>query len=247
MVDANYLGGQFYKVSLMDKYQHIFFDLDRTLWDFDRNSVDALREIIDESRLTEMGVEDPETFIADYQRINEAYWALYREQKVDKETLRWIRFDGALKAHGINNKELACQLADRYIQVSPLKTGLLPGTIDSLDYLAGRYQLHIITNGFEEVQHLKLERSDLARYFQVVVTSEKAGCKKPGKEIFEHACAESGAKLSESMMIGDDLQTDILGARTVGMDHVFFNPHSIEHPVEVTHEIAHLLELKTIL
>lgn len=231
----------------MGNYQHIFFDLDRTLWDFDRNSYDALHEIIAESKLTDLGVEDVEAFIVDYQKINEGYWTLYREQKVDKETLRWIRFDGALKAYGIDDKKLALRLADRYLQVSPLKTGLLPGTIDLLDYLADRYQLHIITNGFEEVQHLKLERSDLTRYFQVVVTSERAGCKKPGKEIFAHACAESGASLKESIMIGDDLQTDILGAQTAGMDHVFFNPNSVKHPVVVTHEITHLSELKTIL
>lgn len=231
----------------MQQYRHIFFDLDRTLWDFDQNSYDALHEIIAENKLIDLGVEDANAFIGDYQRINEAYWMLYRKQKVDKETLRWIRFDGALKAHGIDDKALALRLAERYLQVSPLKTGLLPGTIDMLDYLADRYRLHIITNGFEEVQHIKLERSNLTRYFQVVVTSEKAGCKKPGSEIFAHACSESGASTADSIMIGDDLQTDILGAQTVGMDHVFFNPKSTPHEMEVTHEIKHLSELKTIL
>lgn len=231
----------------MSEYQHIFFDLDRTLWDFDVNSREALLEIIDECKLKELGVEDADAFIGVYQEVNEHYWGLYREQQIDKATLRWIRFDQTLEKYGVRDRTLALQLADRYIEVSPQKTALLPGTIDVLNHLANRYRLHIITNGFEEVQHIKISRSGLTHYFDVVVTSESAGCKKPGREIFEHACRNSGAEVAVSLMIGDDLETDIKGAQNAGMDHVFFNPKKNKHDFEVTHEISALAELKSLL
>lgn len=231
----------------MSAYRHIFFDLDRTLWDFDTNSREALLELIAAFRLKERGIEDQHGFIAAYQKINAHYWSLYRNQNIDKATLRWIRFDRTLQMYGIDDRDLAHELAARYIAVSPLKTGLLPGAIDTLDHLAGRYRLHIITNGFEEVQHLKLNRSGLEPYFDVVVTSERAGCKKPRREIFEHAVSASSAKVEESLMIGDDLETDIRGAQNAGMDHVYFNPKSERHDVSVTHEIRALEELRKLL
>ena len=194
-----------------------------------------------------MGIESSDAFIGVYQKVNEHYWSLYRKQEIDKETLRWIRFDQALKVYGIDNRTLATSLAERYLQISPLKTGLLPGTMEVLKHLADRYRLHIITNGFEEVQHIKLSRSGLSQYFEVVVTSEKAGCKKPGREIFDFALTSCDGHIRESIMIGDDLDTDILGAQNAGMDHVFFNPASVAHDFEVTHEIRDLQELVGIL
>lgn len=231
----------------MSGYQHIFFDLDRTLWDFDTNSRHALSEIFEECKLEERGIVGSGDFILEYQKINMHLWDLYRQQKISKELLRWRRFDLTLKSFGISDEPLAQMLGDRYIAVSPLKTGLLPGTIDVLNHLASRYRLHIITNGFEEVQHLKLSNSGLSSYFDVVVTSDGVGCKKPGREIFEHACEGCGALASESIMIGDDLDTDILGAQNAGMDHVYFNPLGVAHSVAVTHEIKQLVELKGIL
>lgn len=231
----------------MTSYQHIFFDLDRTLWDFDTNSRHALSEIFEECKLEERGIVGSGDFILEYQKINTQLWDLYRQQKISKELLRWRRFDMTLKSFGISDEPLAQMLGDRYIAVSPLKTGLLPGTIDVLNHLASRYRLHIITNGFEEVQHLKLSNSGLSSYFDVVVTSDGVGCKKPGRKIFEHACEGCGALASESIMIGDDLDTDIQGAQNAGMDHVYFNPLGIAHSVAVTHEIKQLIELKGIL
>lgn len=228
-------------------YQHIFFDLDRTLWDFDTNSHQALLEIGDECRLCDRGIDDMAAFILRYQQINEHYWSLYRQQKLDKATLRWIRFSKTLEEFGVIDSELADQLAEKYIKVSPLKTALLPGAIDTLDHLAGRYQLHIITNGFEEVQHLKLNSSGLTPYFDVIVTSEGAGHKKPKREIFDYACQMTGANIRESMMIGDDLEADICGAQNAGMDHVFFNPKAAVHEFAVTHEVKSLLQLRDIL
>lgn len=231
----------------MAQYQHIFFDLDRTLWDFETNSRLALDEIMAECRLVELGVEDNEGFIEKYREINEYYWGLYREQRIDKATLRWIRFGDTLAHFGVRDEPLARKLADMYIQISPLKTTLMPGTVEALDYLAARYRLHIITNGFEEVQHIKLNRAGLERYFDVVVTSEGAGFKKPRPEIFAHACTLSGASTEQSVMIGDDLQTDMLGAQNAGMDHVYYNPARIAHSSRVLHEINQLEDLKDLL
>ena len=231
----------------MMRYEHIFFDLDRTLWDFDTNSYDALSDIFEEYRLEERGAGVASAFILQYQKINKHLWELYSQQKIDKQTLRWTRFDLALKSFGIVDQQLAEAIALRYLQLSPLKTALLPGTVDALDHLAGRYRLHIITNGFEEVQLLKLRNSGLDRYFDVVVTSDGVGCKKPAQRIFQLACEGCGANTNASIMVGDDLETDILGAQNAGMDHIYFNREGAQHSYEVTHEIRHLSELKTIL
>jgi YjjG family noncanonical pyrimidine nucleotidase len=231
----------------MARYQHLFFDLDRTLWDFDTNSQEALREIVVECELEGRGITDSGQFLDKYRDINLHYWSLYREQKIDKETLRWIRFGKTLEHFGIHDQKLAMQLAQLYVSVSPLKTGLMPGTLDALEYLGEKYRMHIITNGFEEVQHIKLKQSGLDRFFDIVVTSEGAGHKKPRPEIFAYACQASGATYSDSIMIGDDLEADILGAQNAGMDHVFYNPEGAAHSYQVTHEISALVELKSLL
>jgi putative hydrolase of the HAD superfamily len=230
----------------MSSHNHLFFDLDRTLWDFDNNSRDALLEIIDALKLVERGVNDSETFIAKYKAFNEYYWALYREHKIDKETLRDIRFKKALETFGVVDDSLVQEMARLYISISPLKTKLLPGTIEVLEYLCEDYALHIITNGFEEVQHIKLKNSGLQPYFRNIITSERAGYKKPNAEIFEFSMALSGAKANESVMIGDDFYADIIGARSVGMTQVFLNVDNVQHNEDISHEISKLIELKQI-
>jgi putative hydrolase of the HAD superfamily len=228
-------------------FSHLFFDLDRTLWDFDSNSRDALLEIIDHHRLAELGVDDAEAFITRYKQLNEHYWELYRQHKIDKATLRDIRFKKALEAHGIVNDALAHQMAQMYITISPLKTKLLPGTIDVLEYLCENYALHIITNGFEEVQHIKMQHSGLNPFFRSVITSERAGHKKPSIEIFQFAFAESGARAQNSIMIGDDFHADIIGAKTAGMSQIFFNVDNLVHDEDISHEIRSISELRNIL
>lgn len=231
----------------MSRYEHIFFDLDRTLWDFDSNSREALLEMIASHGLRERGVEDADAFISNYQKINEHYWALYRRQEISKELLRTIRFADTLRLFAVEDEKLAASLADDYIAISPRKTQLLPGAIELLDHLAAHYRLHIITNGFEEVQHIKLRHSGLQPYFKEVITSERAGAKKPGPAIFQLACSLSGARIETSLMVGDDLETDIRGARGVGMDQAYLNVHKHEHGEEVTHEVHMLHELRGVL
>jgi putative hydrolase of the HAD superfamily len=231
----------------VSKYQHIFFDLDRTLWDFDTNSRHALTDIYHEFQLQGMGIESPEIFVEVYQAINEALWARYRKGQLNKRLLRSRRFFDTLVHFGIEDEYLGEKLGEAYIDISPYKTAVSPNCMEVLDYLAGKYQMHILTNGFEEVQHIKLKHSGLRRYFTKVITSERAGARKPDPTVFSFAFALTKGSNGDSIMIGDDLNTDILGARNVMMDHVYYNPNQLSHGEELFHEITDLMELKHLL
>lgn len=227
--------------------KHIFFDLDRTLWDFERNSNTTLLQLISHFNLTEKGIDNADNFIKKYKIHNERLWDLYREDKITKEKLRSKRFRMTLIEYGIDDEDLAEQFGLAYIKQSPLQTNLFPFTHKVLSYLRTKYRLHIITNGFEEVQHIKLEAADLKQYFDVVATSEEVGVKKPNPKIFEFSLEQANAKAGQSIMIGDDLLVDVLGAEEAGMQGIYFNPNKNEHKLEIGHEIFCLSELMEIL
>jgi putative hydrolase of the HAD superfamily len=230
----------------MKTYKHIFFDLDRTLWHFDKNSYKVLSDIFVNFKLNE-NIDSLDEFISKYQEVNESLWSLYRDDKVTKDELSWKRFYETLTYFKIDNDELANQIGDYYITHSPRQTLLFPHTTEVLDYLFKKYKLHIITNGFEEVQHLKLTESGLLKYFDVIILSEKAGVKKPHPYIFKKAFKEAGASPNNSIMIGDDLYADIYGAQRVGMDSIYFNFYKKEHDKAIHKEINCLSELYKIL
>ena len=223
--------------------KHIFFDLDHTLWDFETNSNKTFEFIFERN-----GVEvDFENFKKVYQPINHRYWKLFREEKVSKSDLRYGRLKEAFDALDYHvNDELIHILSVDYITYLANNNELFENAIPVLDYLKERYQMHIITNGFEEVQHRKLNNSNLMPYFDQVITSEKVGVKKPNPKIFEYAMDISGAKVHESIMIGDNFEADILGAMNVGMQVVFckFNGEvaTKEGPM-----VDNLIELKELL
>lgn len=225
------------------KYSHLFFDLDRTLWDFEKNSKEALTEMYIHFNLENMGISSSELFIERYKIHNEYLWSLYREQKIDKESLRSYRFQLCLKDFAIDNNKLASDLGDMYIHSSPYKTHLFPFTHQVLTYLKTKYRLHIITNGFQEVQLIKLNKSKLDVYFDQIITSEQIGVKKPDARIFNYALTSTNANSSESLMLGDDFPVDILGAKKIGMDQVFFNPFREKTEIKPTFEISCLSEL----
>jgi putative hydrolase of the HAD superfamily len=227
--------------------KHIFFDLDRTLWDFEKNSQTTLLQLIKDFKLIEKGIDTADNFIKKYKIHNEELWELYREDKIKKEELRGKRFQLALAEYDIDDSELAQQFGLAYIKQSPLKTTLFPYTHEVLLYLKKKYSLHIITNGFEEVQHIKLASSDLTQYFDVIVTSEQVGVKKPNAKIFEFALEQAKAKPDECIMIGDDFPVDVLGAEQIGMQGVYFNPNKLAHKHSVVHEIFCLSELMALL
>lgn len=229
------------------KYKHLFFDLDHTLWDFETNSSRSLSELYSQFNLSGLGVDDLDEFVAAYQRINDGCWAEYRAGRMSKDVLRTARFEKTLEEFGVYNSPVAAAFGLEYVRISPYKTGLLPGALDVLSALHGKYELHIITNGFEEVQHIKIKESKLENYFNEIITSEQAGCKKPDIRIFEFAAERTKALPAESIMIGDSLEADIVGARNAGFDQVYFNPKGEDHGEILTHEIKHLNELLAIL
>lgn len=207
----------------MKKYKHIFFDLDRTLWDFDKNSEATLFELFTDFILPSSCTVEFSDFLRQYRQINNLLWEDYRQGTISKEMLNVQRFSKTLLAFNCQNQNSAQQMADYYVEESPKKTLLFPYTIELLDYLFTKYTLHIITNGFEEIQFRKLKNSNLEKYFTCVITSEAAGAKKPDARIFEFALASANAKVEDSLMVGDDLEVDILGAQAMGMDALFVN------------------------
>lgn len=231
----------------MDKqYRHIFFDLDRTIWHFDENSKKVLTDIFTAYSI-EKYVESPDIFIKKYQEINDSLWGLYRDNKVSKDELRWKRFSDTLLFFGINSRELGEEIGNYYVYHSPRQTMLFPYTKEVLQYLSAKYELHIITNGFQEVQHIKLDHSGITHFFNQVIMSENVGVKKPHPYIFKKALELSGAEVGESIMIGDDLYADIYGAQRMNMDHIYFNHYNKGHNKSVQKEITCLSELYDLL
>ncbi|MCB9197289.1 MAG: noncanonical pyrimidine nucleotidase, YjjG family [Flavobacteriales bacterium] len=226
---------------------HVFFDLDRTLWDFEANSRDELLDIWARNGLHNRGISLPEEFIKVYKQINEECWEAYRKNEISKEQLRGERFRRTLEYYGIEDDLLAEKIGIQYIDNSPKRTKLIDHTHEILDYLNKKYQLHIITNGFEEVQHVKLANSDLKKYFGEIITSEMAGVKKPEIEIFQLALDKTGAKASQSVYIGDDIVVDVLGAINAGWYAIYFNPHKVPNTHSTLADIQSLSEIKNIL
>ena len=229
------------------KYKHIFFDLDRTLWDFDSNSHETLLELCDTYKLNEKGISDYEEFIKIYKAHNAELWTLYRVDKISQKDLRRERFQRTLVDFGVNNFILSENIGEDYIEVCPRKNKLYPYAFEVLDYLKEKYSLHIITNGFDKTQHTKLNHANLTPYFNQIITSEKTGVKKPNPAIFAHALNLAKATKDESIYIGDNLVVDILGCQNFGIDGIYFNPDQKKHKENVAFEISCLSQIKEIL
>ncbi len=227
----------------MSNSTHIFFDLDHTLWDFDQNSGLAFERIFSTYKIE---ITLPE-FLKVYEPINFDYWKAYREDRVTKQQLRRGRLVDTFKIFKIEYPLSTIDaMAVSYIEELPVNNHLLPGAEEILEYLFKRYKLHIITNGFHEVQHLKLNKSNIAKYFKTVTSSEEVGVKKPNPLVFQTALKKAEASAATSIMIGDTFEADILGAQAVGMDTLFYNYHKEKVPQTYT-TINHLLEIKAIL
>lgn len=225
------------------KIKHIFFDLDHTLWDFETNSNKTFSLIFEKNGL-EIEFDD---FIEVYQPINHRYWKLYREDKISKADLRYGRLREAFDAIDYQTTDEMIQLlSQEYIKYLAQHNALFDNAIPVLEYLKQKYKMHIITNGFEEVQHRKLHNSKLAPFFDQVITSERVGVKKPNPVIFEYALDIAGASNSESIMIGDNFEADIMGAKNIGMD-VIFCKFNGEIATEEVPTIENLIELKNFL
>lgn len=220
----------------------IFFDLDHTLWDFDKNSEHAFDRIFKEKHPDVSTTQ----FVEVYAPINQDCWKLYQVDLISHDELRYKRLKDSFDALGIEMSDAQInQMAIDYIEYLPLNNQLFEGAIELLDYLQPKYQLHIITNGFAEVQYKKLENSGIAGYFNSVTNSEMAGVKKPHPKIFEHALSVANTTKERSVMIGDCIDADVKGALSFGMDAIYFNEQKKEVPADVK-QVHHLLELKPI-
>ncbi|MGY5848173.1 YjjG family noncanonical pyrimidine nucleotidase [Salegentibacter sp. HM20] len=210
--------------------QHIFFDLDHTLWDFDKNSAMAFEQMFEKHRLDL----DLELFLETYRPVNFDYWKRYQENRVTKNDLRYGRLKDTFDSLSYETSvETINSLASDYIEMLPLNNHLLEGAIEVLDELKANYSLHIITNGFEEVQHKKLKTAGISTYFESITTSEEAGVKKPNPGIFELAMRKALAKPESSLMVGDNFEADVMGAKNLGIQSVFFDYYSRDEITEV--------------
>ncbi len=227
-------------------YKHIFFDLDRTLWDFDTNTKDTIREIY-YSYDFQNSIGDFDVWYPNYQKHNIHLWDLYGQGEIKKEYLRDMRFYFALKDFGVDNMALGAEFGRKFVEQSPQKTTVYEYANEILTYLSKKYRLHIITNGFKEIQYVKLNNTGLIRYFDNVFTSDVIGYNKPHPGIFHHAVSSLNAKKEECIMIGDDFKSDILGARNSDIDQVFFNHKDAVYDVKPTYEIKSLKDLESFL
>jgi putative hydrolase of the HAD superfamily len=222
------------------KIKHIFFDLDHTLWDFDRNSKLAFEALFNQYSIDL----DLSKFLAIYEPINYAYWAKFRVEEISKLDLRRGRLSDsfAVFERVFSETELDA-MAETYIEELPKNNHLFDGVMQTLDELSPNYTLHIITNGFHEVQHNKLHKSGLKPYFSTVTTSEEVGLKKPNPVIFQKALEKTQAEPQESLMVGDTFEADILGAEALGMHTLFYNYWSVEVPDQYS-IISNIREIK---
>ncbi|MDF1517902.1 MAG: YjjG family noncanonical pyrimidine nucleotidase [Lutibacter sp.] len=224
----------------MKHIKHIFFDLDHTLWDFETNSDIAFEAVFKKHQVKA----DLQKFLNYYREINEHYWKLYREEKVTKEELRLGRLkDTFVKINENFDMQLLEHLSVDYIKVLPYHNQLFEGTHEILEHLSLKYKLHIITNGFNEVQYQKITNSGLTKYFDKIITSEDAGVKKPNRIIFDYALEITKAVSNESIMIGDNWEADIMGAKNAGFDVIFcnFNAQPVSENIK---SVTNLIDIK---
>ena len=229
----------------MKNINDIFWDLDHTLWDFDRNSDLTFFKILNENNIKV----DISLFLKAYHPINREYWDLYRLNKVSKAHLRFYRLSDTFKELNVEVPEkLISKLTVDYINHLSDFNYLIPNALTILEKFHLNYNMHIITNGFKEVQKKKLEKSGLLKYFKTITISENIGFKKPSKEIFLHAITKANTVIENSVMIGDNFNADIIGAKSIGMKAIYYNFHKIKkQQLDGVLKINDLSELEGIL
>lgn len=228
------------------KYEHLFLDFDRTFWDVDANQYNAQKNVFDTFDMSRY-FENFETYYVTFKDINERLWEEYRDGKITREYLRNYRFEYVLEKIKIKNTQLSLQMSNYYLEITPSYNQLLPYSKEILQYLFPKYPMYLITNGFNEVQFQKIEQSGLTSFFQKVITSEMAGVNKPNPQIFDYAIKQTQVNKNQTIMIGDDIYSDIFGALQINMDCIFLNTHNIKHDQQPTFEIQHLKEIQNIL
>lgn len=231
----------------MKTYQHLFFDLDHTLWDYDRNVTESLAELYEIYGLQDLGIPTFEKFFEAFHLVNFQLWDWYNVGKIDKHTLRKERFPRIFTQAGGNASGIPLEFEDDFMYRTSSKPHVFPYSKEILNYLKEKYRIHVITNGFNDSQARKMSSSGLDGFFELVVTSETTGHKKPDPRIFHYAMDKLNTKPEACLMIGDNPASDILGAQRANIDQVFFNPDGKEIELSPTYTIAHLRELEDLL
>jgi putative hydrolase of the HAD superfamily len=224
-------------------YKHLFFDLDHTLWDFHNNQITTLKQLFINYQLDRF-FNSFDDFFEQYMPINTRLWHEYQQGRIPKKDVKVGRFYQTFLKAGFDDMSVAETIAEDFVSDNSLQTQVIPHTMELLEYLKKKnYRLYIITNGFREAQHLKMEKSGLTTFFEKTFISEDIGASKPHRKFFEYAIKSANARKAESLVIGDSLENDIKGARDFGVDQVYFNPEKIPHEEKVFREIASLEEL----
>lgn len=224
--------------------KHLFFDLDHTLWDFDKNAAETLNELFISYKFSDFGIQSFDTFIETYTRNNQRVWALYHNGKISKEELRRARFADTFAELGIAPDLFPVAFEADYLRLCPHKTNLFPGTHETLSYLKEKYVLHLISNGFKDAAAIKVDKTDIKKYFSQIIISEDVGVHKPHPAIYHFSLDAAGATKEESIMIGDSIEADIRGAQAFGLDAIYFNPNGLSEPTDIKKSIRTLPELK---
>jgi YjjG family noncanonical pyrimidine nucleotidase len=229
-------------------YKYLFFDLDHTLWDFDRNSSESLAEIFSKFALNQLGIATCDEFVREFLKINTSLWDSFDLGRIEHSYIRENRFRMVFENFGIACPEYHLEIGETYLQTLPTKTHLLDGAIELLQYASAKgYELNMITNGFNDIQARKMTSSGISHFFKHIVTFEKADAKKPDRRIFEYALNVAQAEPKESLMIGDNWIADILGAKQSGIDTVYLNPMGLRFDESPTFNVTSLRELHEIL
>jgi putative hydrolase of the HAD superfamily len=236
-----------YLLIMKNRFKHIFFDLDHTIWDFDRNAEETLHELYHVYKLQSLGLDSPDIFIETYTVNNHSLWADYHTGRITKDHLRRERFRKTFMDLGVDPEHVPVNFESDYVCICPTKTNLFPQVHETLSYLHKKYQLHLISNGFKESTEMKVERTDLAQYFKNIVISEVVGVNKPDSSIFEFALNAAGAEKGHSVMIGDSIEADIRGALQFGIEAIYFNPCGKEKPADIVHEVVNFDQLMSVL
>lgn len=232
----------------MLKIKHVFFDLDNTLWDHRKNARLTLSKLFKKHQIFEKHNLEFEDFHTEYDIINEGLWAGLRDEKIDKAYLRKHRFYDTFLKFNIDDFELSQNFENQFLDDIVEFNEVVPGTFEILDYLKQKnYKLHIITNGFEEVTHRKIEGSGMANYFETVTSADSLGVRKPNPKIFDHALKIASATKEESILIGDDWIADVLGAKNFGLDVIFFDVFKEQPALTEIKRIENLVEIENYL
>lgn len=229
------------------KVKSIFFDLDHTLWDLEKNAEETLIELFLELGFGNLTSFSPKDFVVSFSKFNERQWDLYEKKLIDKPTLRQSRFLLAMDEINIPKENQPLDMWSHFLERCPQRTNLMPNATEVLEALSKNYPLYIITNGFSETQRKKLQNAGLTHYFEEIIISDEVGYRKPQKEIFGFAQNLAKVQAHEALMIGDNLEIDVRGAVNAGWNSVHYNPIAIQSTNQDFLEIKNLLELKNLL